>query len=192
MFFTIGLLIIIVFLAYKAAPVEKKDHALIHGAGQVGFLAALALFGVDYFTSYFYATGEMMSALHPYGLQKSAFIAVTVIALANFIFGALYMYSLGVFNEGGGSFTAAMRYLGPSLSLVVAVVLIQDYIFTIVVSTLSGVQQLLSIAQLADTLWIWRFLIGASLATVTWWLTIRGRGESARVVFMMLAIFIML
>ncbi len=192
MFFTIGLLIIIVFLAYKAAPVEKKDHALIHGAGQVGFLAALALFGVDYFTSYFYATGEMMSALHPFGLQKYAFIAVTVIALANFIFGVLYMYSLGVFNEGGGSFTAAMRYLGPSLSLVVAVVLIQDYIFTIVVSTLSGVQQLLSIAQLADTLWVWRFLIGAFLATVTWWLTIRGRGESARVVFMMLAIFIML
>ena len=192
MLFSIGLLIIIVFLAFKSAPVEKQDHALIHGAGQVGFLAALALFGVDYFTSYYYATGEMMSSLHPYGLQKYAFIAVTVIALANFVFGALYMYSLGVFNEGGGSFTAAMRYLGPSLSLVVAVVLIQDYIFTIVVSTLSGVQQLLSIAQLADTLWIWRFLIGALLATATWWLTIRGRGESARVVFMMLAVFIML
>ncbi len=179
MFFSIGLLIIIVFLAFKASPVEKKDHALIHGAGQVGFLAALALFGVDYFTSYFYATGEMMSALHPYGLQKFAFIAVAVIAVANFVFGALYMYSLGVFNEGGGSFTAAMRYLGPTLSLIVAVVLIQDYIFTIVVSTLSGVQQLLSIAQLADTFWIWRFLIGALLATATWWLTIRGRGESA-------------
>jgi hypothetical protein len=192
MLFSIGLLIIIAFLAFKAAPVEKLDHALIHGAGQVGFLAALALFGVDYFTSYFYATGEMMSALHPYGLQKYAFVGVAVIALANFVFGVLYMYSLGVFNEGGGSFTAAMRYLGPSLSLVVAVVLIQDYIFTIVVSTLSGVQQLLSIAQLADTMWVWRFLIGAALATITWWLTIRGRGESARIVFIMLAIFIML
>jgi hypothetical protein len=192
MLFSIGLLLVIFFLAFKAAPVEKKNHALIHGAGQVGFLAALALFGVDYFTSYYYATGEMMSAIHPYGLQKYAFIAVIVIALANFVFGALYMYSLGVFSEGGGSFTAAMRYLGPSLSLVVAVVLIQDYIFTIVVSTLSGVQQLLSIAQLADTLWIWRFLIGATLAIATWWLTIRGRGESARIVFFMLAVFIML
>ena len=76
MFFSIALLIVIVFLAFKAAPVEKKEHALIHGAGQVGLLAALALFGVDYFTSYFYATGEMMSALHPYNLQKYAFIAV--------------------------------------------------------------------------------------------------------------------
>ena len=55
------------------------------------------------------------------------------------------MYSLGVFNEGGGSYTASMRYLGPALSLIVAVVLIQDYVFTIVVSTLSGGDQLLSI-----------------------------------------------
>jgi hypothetical protein len=192
MLFSIGLLIVIVFLAFKSAPREKKEDALVHGAGQVGFMAALALFGVDYFTSYYYATGQMMSALHPYGLQKYAYIAVIVIALANFVFGALYMYSLGVFNEGGGSFTAAMRYLGPSLSLIVAVVLIQDYVFTIVVSTLSGVEQILSIAQLADTLWIWRFLIGAVLAAGTWWLTIRGRGESAQVVFTMLAIFAML
>ena len=78
-------------------------------------LAALALFGVDYFTSYFYATGEMMSALHPYGLQKYAFIAVLVIAFANAVFGFLYMYSLGIFNEGGGSYTASMRYLVPGL-----------------------------------------------------------------------------
>jgi hypothetical protein len=133
-----------------------------------------------------------MSALHPYGLEKYAYISVAVIALANFVFGALYMYSLGVFNEGGGSFTAAMRYLGPSLSLIVAVVLIQDYVFTIVVSTLSGVDQLLSLRDATGIHWIWHFLIGASLAGVTWWLTIRGRGESAQVVFTLLGIFILL
>src|SRR5512137_1915739 len=192
MFFSIGLLIVISFLAIKVAPVEKQEDAHIHGAGQVGLLAALALFGMDYFTSYFYATGEMMHALHPYGLQRYGYIAVAVIALANFVFGALYMYSLGVFNEGGGSFTASMRYLGPSLSLIVAVVLIQDYIFTIVVSTLSGVDQLLSLRNAAGIPWFWHFLIGAVLVGVTWWLTIRGRGESAQVVFTMLSIFILL
>ena len=83
----------------------------MHGAGQIGLLAAVALFGVDYFTSFFYATGEMMSALHPYGLQHYAYIAAGVIAFGNMVFGALYMYSLGVFNEGGGSYTASMRYL---------------------------------------------------------------------------------
>ena len=192
MLFSIALLIVIVFVAFKVSPVEKKEHALIHGAGQIGLLAAIALFGVDYFTSFFYATGEMMGALHPLGLQKYAYVAVIIIAFANAVFGFLYMYSLGIFNEGGGSYTAAMRYLAPGLSLVVAVVLIQDYIFTIVVSTLSGVDQLLSITNSVGTLWVYRFLIGAGLATVTWWLTIRGRGESARVVFTMLGIFIML
>ncbi|MCX6071773.1 MAG: hypothetical protein NTU91_13115 [Chloroflexi bacterium] len=189
MLFSIGLLIIFVALAWKAAPREKHEDALVHGAGQIGLLAAVALFGMDYFTSYFYATGEMMSALHPYGLQKYAYIAVALIALANFVFGALYMYSLGIFNEGGGSYTAAMRYLSPALSLIVAVVLIQDYVFTIVVSTLSGVDQLLSITNSYYLPWFFRFLLGASLAGITWFLTIRGRGESAKIGFTGLGIF---
>jgi len=190
--FSIILLVVIFFLSYKAAPRERQEEAHVHGAGQVALMAAVALFGMDYFTSFFYATGEMMSSLHPYGLQKYGYIAVAVIALANFIFGALYIYSLGVFNEGGGSFTASMRYLGPSLSLIVAVVLIQDYIFTIVVSTLSGVDQLLSLRDAAGIPWFWHFLIGATLAGITWYLTIRGRGESAQVGFTLLGIFILL
>lgn len=189
MLFAIGLILVVFFVSYRFAPRERQEDALVHGAGQVGMLAALALFGVDYFTSYYYATGEMMSALHPYGLERYAFLCVAVIALANFVFGSLYIYSLGVFNEGGGSFTAAMRYLGPSLSLIVAVVLIQDYVLTIVVSTLSGSDQLLSIIGAYNINWFWHFLIGAALASTTWFLTIRGRGESAQVVFTLLGIF---
>jgi hypothetical protein len=192
MLFSIGLLIVIVYLVYRVAPREHADDAHVHGAGQVGLLAAIALFGVDYFTSFFYATGEMMSALHPYGLQKYGYIAVVVIALANAVFGFLYMYSLGVFNEGGGSYTASMRYLSAGISLVVAVVLIQDYIFTIVVSTLSGVDQALSLRNATGIPWIWHFLIGAALVTVNWLLTIRGRGESGKVVFTLLGVFITL
>src|SRR5512139_1964983 len=99
---SIILLIVVVFLAYRIAPRERKEDAHVHGAGQVGLLAAIALFGVVYFTSFYYATGEMMSALHPYGLHKWGYVAVAVIALANAVFGFLYMSSLGVFNEGGG------------------------------------------------------------------------------------------
>jgi len=192
MLFSVGLLIIVVFVAFKIAPVERAEHAHIHGAGQIGLLAAMALFGVDYFTSYYYATGELMSALHPYGLQKYAWIAVIIIAFANAVFGLLYMYSLGIFNEGGGSYTASMRYLSPGLSLVVAVVLLQDYIFTIVVSSLSGVDQLLSIMNAYQIEWYIHAGLGIILVAITWYLTIRGRGESARVVFTMLGIFLML
>ncbi len=190
--FSIILLVIIIFLSFKVAPRERQEDAHVHGAGQIGLLAALALFGVDYFTSFYYATGELMSSLHPYGLQKFGYISVAVIAFANAAFGLLYMYSLGIFNEGGGSYTAAMRYLTPALSLIVAVVLIQDYIFTIVVSTLSGVDQLLSLRNATAIPWLWHFLIGAILVTVNYYLTIRGRGESARVVFTMLGVFILL
>src|SRR5512147_2192625 len=179
MFFSIALLIVAVVLALRAAPRERQEDAHIHGAGQIGVLAAIALFGVDYFTSYYYATGEMMSALHPYGLQgKYAYIAVAIIAFANFTFGLLYMYSLAPFNEGGGSYTASMRYLKPTLSLIVAVTLIQDYVLTIVVSALSGGDQLLSVLGAYGTDWFWHFAIGAGLALITWYITIRGRGES--------------
>ncbi|CAG0984522.1 Potassium transporter KimA [Planctomycetaceae bacterium] len=192
MLFSIGLLIVIAFLAYKASPVEKEESAHIHGAGQIGLLAAIALFGVDYFTSYFYATGEMMHALHPYGIQEWGYVAAAIISVANIVFGFLYMYSLGIFNEGGGSYTASMRYITPGLSLVVAVVLIQDYIFTIVVSSLSGGDQLLSVLGLYGTNWFWHFLIGGALAAITWYLTIRGRGESAQIVFTLLGIFVLM
>jgi hypothetical protein len=192
MLFSIGVLVVIIFLAYKASPVEKEENAHIHGAGQIGLLAAIALFGVDYFTSYFYATGEMMHALHPYGIQEWGYIAAAIISVANIVFGVLYMYSLGIFNEGGGSYTASMRYLTPALSLIVAVVLIQDYIFTIVVSALSGGDQLLSVLGLYGTNWFWHFLIGGILAAITWYLTIRGRGESAQIVFTLLGIFVMM
>jgi amino acid transporter len=183
---------VFVFLAWKVAPREKSEDAHVHGAGQIGLLAAVALFGVDYFTSYYYATGEMMSALHPYGLEDKAYIAVVVIALANIVFGALYMYSLGIFNEGGGSYTASMRYLWPTISLIVAVALIQDYILTIAVSALSGGDQLLSILNAYDAHWLIHFALGAVLAFVTWYLTIRGRGESSRVVFILVGIFFLM
>ncbi|MBN2085479.1 MAG: hypothetical protein JW748_09665 [Anaerolineales bacterium] len=190
--FSILLLIVFFILAWKLAPRENKEHTAVHGAGQIGLLAAVALFGVDYFTSFYYATGEMMSALHPYGLQEYAYAAVAFVAFANIVFGFLYMYSLGVFNEGGGSYTASMRYLVPGLSLIVAVVLIQDYIFTIVVSQLSGVDQLLSVLQATNIHWIFHVLIAAATTTVMWYLTIRGRGESAAVTFGMIAVFLML
>jgi hypothetical protein len=192
MVLSIILLLVFIFIAWKLSPRERKEDTHIHGAGQIGLLAAVALFGVDYFTSFYYGAGEMMSALHPYGLQDYAYIAVGVIALANFVFGALYMYSLGPFNEGGGSYTASMRYLKPTLSLIVAVTLLEDYVLTIVVSALSGSDQLLSVLGQYNTNWIWHFIIGATLAAVTWFLTIRGRGESSRIVFVGLGLFVMM
>jgi len=56
MLFSIITLLAIGYIAYRIAPVEHKEDALVHGAGQIGLLAAVALFGVDYFTSFYYFT----------------------------------------------------------------------------------------------------------------------------------------
>lgn len=189
MLFSILLLALIIYFSWRVAPRERQEDAHVHGAGQVGLLAAIALFGVDYFTSYYYATGEMLHVLHPHGLDHLAYYAIFIIAIANITFGFLYMYFLGVFREGGGSFAAAIRYLGPGVGLIVAVVLLQDYVFTIVVSTLSGADQLLSLGQWGNSPWYVNFLIGAAMVGTTWYITIRGRGESAQVVFTGLGIF---
>ena len=192
MFFSAGLLILIVLLAFKIAPREKKEDIKVHGAGQIGLLAAIALFGMDYFTSFYYGTSAMMSALHPYGLQQWGFLGAGIISLASIIFGMTYMISLGVFNEGGGAYTASMRYLKPIISLMVAVLLIEDYTLVLVISVLSGADQALSILNLYNTHWFWHLAIGLALATLTWYLTIRGRGESGMIAFILLMIFIVL
>src|SRR3990170_4691729 len=117
---------------------------------------------------------------------------VAIVAFANLVFGVLYMYSLGIFNEGGGSYTASMRYLAPTVSLIVAITLVEDYVLTIVVSALSGGDQLLSILNAYGGSWVGHFVLGAGLASITWFLTIRGRGESARVVGTLLGMFVLL
>ena len=87
------------------------------------------------------------------------------------------MYSLGIFNEGGGSYTAAMRYLSPGLESGRGRGVDPGLYLTIVVSALSGVDQLLSITTPMIPTGSSRFAIGAVLAAITWYLTIRGRGE---------------
>ena len=75
MYFSLLLLIAVIYISYRISPKENAEDAHVHGAGQIGLLAAVALFGVDYFTSFYYGTGEMMHALHPYGLQQWGYIA---------------------------------------------------------------------------------------------------------------------
>ncbi|MBX3082257.1 MAG: amino acid permease [Anaerolineae bacterium] len=198
--FGLAVIALAIALALKLAPQDhhaensahKSKNAHIQTAGQIGLLGAVALFGVDYFTSFFYATGEMMRALQPVGLQSYSWVAVVIVALVNIIFGGLYIFALGIFRDGGGSYTASMRYLAPLLSLIVAVTLLEDYVLTVVVSALSGADQFLSITGNMNAGWVAHFLIGAGLATLTWFITIRGRGESARSVFTLLVVFVIL
>src|SRR5215813_15313400 len=184
-----GILIIIVLLAiaFKLAP--RGVSIAGHDAGQLFLLAALPLFFIDFATSAEYAAGELHSVLAQAHLQSYAPIADLAIALLNIAFGGLYIYALGVFRDGGGASTASLRYLGPMAAIMVAFLLLEDYTFTVVVSSLSGADQLLSTINQLDASPIWHILLGVGIAWLTCWLTLRGRKGASFITFIILFMY---
>src|SRR5262249_54182434 len=143
-------------------------------------------------TSAEYAAGELHHVLAEANLQQYALIADIAIALLNIAFGGLYIYALGVFRDGGGASTASLRYLGPSVAIMVAFLLLEDYVLTVVVSSLSGADQLLSSINKLDAGPIFHIGLGAGIAWLTCWLTLRGRRDASRVTFVILFVYVAL
>src|SRR5689334_19968882 len=184
-----GILIILVIigLAFKLSP--KGVSIAGHDAGQLFLLAALPLFFIDFGTSAEYAAGELHKILAQENLQVYAPFADLAIALLNIAFGGLYIYALGVFRDGGGADTASMRYLGPSFAIMVAFLLLEDYTLTVVVSSLSGADQLLSTVNALDATPIFHIVLGVGIAWLTCWLTLRGRKDASQVTFVILFMY---
>src|SRR5258706_14476458 len=188
-----GILIIIVLLAIALKLAPKGVSVAGHDAGQLFLLAALALFFIDFGTSAEYAAGELHKILAQENLQVYAPYADLAIALLNIAFGGLYIYALGVFRDGGGADTASMRYLGPSFAIMVAFLLLEDYTLTVVVSSLSGADQLLSTINAVDSAGpLLHIILGVGIAGLTCWLTLRGRKDAARITFIILFTYVAL
>jgi amino acid transporter len=187
-----GVLIILVILgiAFRLSP--KGVSVAGHDAGQLFLLAALPLFFIDFGTSAEYAAGELHKILAEQNLQIYAPYADLAIALINIAFGGLYIYALGVFRDGGGADTASMRYLRPALAIMVAFLLLEDYTLTVVVSSLSGADQLLSTINALDAAPFIHIGLGIGIAWLTCWLTLRGRKDAARVTFVILFTYVTL
>src|SRR5260221_6690783 len=185
-----GIIIILVLLAiaFKLAP--RGVSIAGHDAGQLFLLAALPLFFIDFATSAEYAAGELHHILAESNMQEYAPYGVLAIALLNIAFGGLYIYALGVFRDGGGASTASLRYLGPMIAIMVAFLLLQDYTMTVVVSSLSGADQLLSTVNQLDAAPLVHILLGTGIAWLTCWLTLRGRKDAASVTFVILFTYI--
>src|SRR5207244_5314051 len=171
----IAIILILLGIAFKLSP--KGVSIAGHDAGQLFLLAALPLFFIDFATSAEYAAGELHHVLAEANLQAYAPIGVLAIALLNIAFGSLYIYALGVFRDGGGADTASMRYLGPMSAIMVAFLLLEDYTLTVVVSSLSGADQLLSTINQLDAAPVIHIVLGVGIAWLTCWLTLRGRKD---------------
>jgi hypothetical protein len=183
----IAIILLLIGIGWKLAP--RTVSIAGHDAGQLFLLAALPLFFIDFGTSAEYAAGELHHVLAEQGLQMYAPIGVLAIALLNLAFGGLYIYALGVFRDGGGAYTASLRYLGPAVALTVAFLLLEDYTLTIVVSSLSGADQLLSSISALDAGPIVHILLGTGIAFLTCWLTLRGRRDASRITFVILFVY---
>lgn len=186
----LGIIALIIGIAFKLSP--KNVSVAGHDAGQLFLLAALPLFFIDFGTSAEYAAGELHKILAAENLQMYAPIADLAIALLNIVFGGLYIYALGVFRDGGGADTASMRYLGPSIAIMVAFLLLEDYTLTVVVSSLSGADQLLSSINALHAAPVVHIVLGVGIAWLTCWLTLRGRKDAARVTFIVLFTYVAL
>src|SRR5258707_4453665 len=184
-----GIIIILVLLAiaFKLAP--RGVSIAGHDAGQLFLLAALPLFFIDFATSAEYAAGELHRVLAEHNLFMYAPLGDLIIALLNIAFGGLYIYALGVFRDGGGASTASLRYLGPTIAIMVAFLLLEDYTLTVVVSSLSGADQILSTVNALDAAPLFHIVLGVGIAWLTAWLTLRGRKDAARVTFVILFIY---
>src|SRR5579859_7504310 len=185
------LILVLIGIALKLAP--KGVSVAGHDAGQLFLLAALPLFFIDFATSAEYAAGELHKVLAESNLQMYAPYADLAIALLNIAFGGLYIYALGVFRDGGGASTASLRYLGPMVAVMVAFLLLEDYTLTVVVSSLSGADQILSTVNALDTASpLIHIILGTGFAWLTCWLTLRGRHDSSRATFVILFVYVSL
>ncbi len=180
----IAIILLIVGLAFKLSP--KGVSIAGHDAGQLFLLAAFPLFFIDFATSAEYSAGELHKVLAEQNLQMYAPLGDLAIALLNIAFGLLYIYALGVFRDGGGADTASMRYLGPSVAIMVAFLLLEDYTLTVVVSSLSGADQLLSTINALEASPLIHIILGIGIAWLTCWLTLRGRRDASRITFVVL------
>src|SRR5258706_5105542 len=75
-------------------------------------------------------------------------------------------------------------------AIMVAFLLLEDYTLTVVVSSLSGADQLLStVIAFATASPIVHIILGVGIAWLTCWLTLRGRKDASRVTFVILFMY---
>ena len=150
----------------------------------------MALFGVDYYTSFFYGTGrndERPGAVwlaentpYPGGGYRPGKLRLRRI---------VHLLDLESSTKAADPTPASMRYLKPTLSLIVAVTLLEDYILTIVVLHFQAATSSFLSWDCMHELDL-AFLIGAGWRSSPGTLPFAGAVKSSRVVFILLGVFV--
>ena len=123
-------------------PLRATDPGVFHHVSLVAFLAWVGL-GADGLSSSAYGPEEAYKALGTHA--PLAVILVAMTAFTVFVISFAYSKLIEEFPGGGGGYLVATKLLGPRFGVVSGCALIVDYILTISVSVVSGVDAIFNL-----------------------------------------------
>lgn len=123
-------------------PLEATDPSVFHHMSLVAFLAWVGL-GADGLSSSAYGPEELYKTLGR-GNEPMAVLLAAMTAITVFVISFAYSRMVEEFPSGGGGYLVATKLLSPRLGVVSGCALIVDYILTIAVSVVSGVDAIFS------------------------------------------------
>ncbi len=167
---------------------ERKtvtDRSVFHNLTLVAFFAWVGL-GADGLSSSCYGPEEAFNALGKYPFL-SIFIALGT-AITIFVISASYSQIIELFPSGGGGYLVASKLLSPTVGMVAGSSLVIDYILTISISIVSGIEAVFSFFQ-PDTHYL-KIPLSMLALLVMIILNLRGVKESVSVLLPIFMIFV--
>jgi amino acid transporter len=126
-------------------PLRATDPGVFHHVSLVAFLAWVGL-GADGLSSSAYGPEEAYKALGSHAALAVILVAMT--AFTVFVISFAYSKLIEEFPGGGGGYLVATKLLGPRIGVVSGCALIVDYVLTISVSVVSGVDAIFNLLPL--------------------------------------------
>lgn len=163
------------------------DPRIFHHISLIAFFAWVGM-GADGITSANYGPEEAYRALA--GFYFLAPVLAIVIALTVLIISASYTQIIEQFPSGGGGYLVASKLLHPRAGVISGSALVVDYVLTIAVSTVAGVDAL---ASLTATPWsqAFRVMIGVAVIGVLVFMNLRGIKESVLTLLPIFIVFVL-
>jgi len=171
-----------VVLGREKSPLER---GIFHRISLMAFFAWVGL-GADGLSSSCYGPEEAYLALH--GATHLAIWLALATALTVAVIAASYTQIIELFPGGGGGYIVATRLLSAKAGVISGCALVVDYVLTIAVSVVSGVDAVLSFTSHADSPWkpaLALLVIGGLVL-----LNLRGVKESIRFLLPIFLLFV--
>ncbi|MBF0570322.1 MAG: APC family permease [Candidatus Omnitrophica bacterium] len=162
-----------------------NDKNIFHALSLIAFLAWVGL-GADGLSSSCYGPEEAFLALN--GHVGLCLFVAALSALTVFVISASYSQIIELFPSGGGGYLVAGKLLNPMLGMISGCALLIDYVLTISVSIVSGMDALFS---LLPVIWHpYKFVSVLAVILIMIVMNIRGVKESVITLTPIFLIFI--